>query len=501
MDDIYQIINLYLDGEATDEQVDALRAWLKEDEAHCREMYVRVLLHCQVRDQVHSDDLIEVLGDVDHDSYELVDLTEAGDAETPATHSPVVPPAGDQASRERDEFHFGALTVRRVEREAAPSKPWFWRMAAAVLLAALLSLWFIGPNNTNQDVPIVAKLVNAVEAEWDENTGDLEIEQALHPGAFRLKKGYAQLLLSNGASVIVEGPSDFELIDGERLRLTHGRLSASLRQGADRLEVLSPNARIVDLGTVFGIDVRVDGVTEVEVLEGKVAMEPTVAPQGQTPEPLVLQTGSLARAANNQQVERLPNAPWRTQRFYASWPELLSRPIVTGDAELLRHIPGSVEPGSLEADRKVLVIQERAGFVTDQPIPVDAARPGVYTGPDVGGNNDVLPTGSKVSSYLLHYDRLGESHGQEVVAMSIRFATPIVAVIGQSQRINDTDRSLGSPDIAYMRKNNRGMETMKKAEVGYFDLFEISEDRMKLTVKLRTTRGIDQLRVLVASDE
>lgn len=501
MDHIYQIINLWLDGEASDEELIELRRWLKEDDEHCRELYVRVLLHCQLRDQVHSNDVEEVLGDMGDQQYELVDLNDdAGPAQQCVT-VPALPPAqGEPAHPHHDGFHFGGITVRRVEREddSPKRKPRFWRYAAAVTLAALAALWFTESQN---DRVVVAKLVNEIDAKWAGDTPDLEAEQVLHAGRLVLESGYAQFLLSNGASVILEGPSDFELIDGERMRLTRGRLSASLRQGADRLEVLSPYARIVDLGTVFGVDVHAGGLTEVEVLDGKISMAPVETLQDQPSQTLVLETGHLARAASGNQVERLPDLQWRTHRFYHSWPELMSRPMITGEAEFLRHVPSSVQPGSLETDHKVLVIQERKSFVTDRPIQVDATEPGVHTGPALAASDAVLPAGSRVVSYLLHYDRLGESGGTESVGMSIRFTQPIVGVIGVSDNLNHTDSTLGSPDIAYKRVHNRGMETKKKTGLDYYDQFEISEDRQALTVKLRTTRGIDQLRVIVASSE
>src|SRR5262249_7159170 len=72
------------------------------------------------------------------------------------------------------------------------------------------------------------------------------------------------------ARVVLEGPATLELLSAKSARLRQGRLTAKVPGPATGFEILSPQGKVIDLGTEFGISVSQDGATDVYVFAGKV---------------------------------------------------------------------------------------------------------------------------------------------------------------------------------------------------------------------------------------
>ena len=122
--------------------------------------------------------------------------------------------------------------------------------------------------------PIVARLTGTIEATWQ---GDAALAPA--PGShLRLKRrlslasGLAQLAFNKGATIVVEGPASFTLSDENGLRLDFGRIVARVPEPARGFAVETPHARIVDLGTEFGVVVEQQGQTLLHVHDGQVEL-------------------------------------------------------------------------------------------------------------------------------------------------------------------------------------------------------------------------------------
>jgi hypothetical protein len=78
--------------------------------------------------------------------------------------------------------------------------------------------------------------------------------------------------------VVLQGPATLEMISGNSARLVRGRLSARVPEAAQGFTILSPEGKVVDLGTEFGMDVAEDGSAEVVVFRGEVAAQRDGAP-------------------------------------------------------------------------------------------------------------------------------------------------------------------------------------------------------------------------------
>ncbi len=94
----------------------------------------------------------------------------------------------------------------------------------------------------------------------------IELRGELH----EIDAGVVQLVTAYGAEIVIEAPAKFQFESADRLKLTRGRLSASVPPAATGFTVMTPSGEAVDLGTRFGVDVRGIGPAEIHVFEGEV---------------------------------------------------------------------------------------------------------------------------------------------------------------------------------------------------------------------------------------
>jgi FecR protein len=146
--------------------------------------------------------------------------------------------------------------------------------AAGLLLAAGALGWFVQGHRdpvAGAD-PAIAWLVNAQNCFWSgqEPTGDMRAGKVL-----KLERGLAAICFECGARVVLEGPASLELLSAHSARLRHGKLTARVPEAAAGFTILSPQGKVIDLGTEFGIAVSEDGAARVYVFEGKVEARPT----------------------------------------------------------------------------------------------------------------------------------------------------------------------------------------------------------------------------------
>ncbi len=140
--------------------------------------------------------------------------------------------------------------------------------AAALVLLCVGTGWWLASRPGPTEVPEIAWLVNAQNCQWAEDTepsGPMRAGTLLH-----VERGLAEIQFRSGARVVLEGPASLELLSANGARLLRGKLSARVPGAAIGFEVLSPQGRVVDLGTEFGVSVGDDGATDVRVFAGQV---------------------------------------------------------------------------------------------------------------------------------------------------------------------------------------------------------------------------------------
>src|SRR5262249_41504777 len=142
---------------------------------------------------------------------------------------------------------------------------------AACLLFAIGVSWWLVSRNLGQEgsgrESTIAWLVNAQNCQWSEG----EPVAGMQAGKiFKLERGLAEICFLCGARVVLEGPARLELLSEKSARLLHGKLTARVPGPATGFAILSPQGKVIDLGTEFGIVVSDNGTTEVYVFQGKV---------------------------------------------------------------------------------------------------------------------------------------------------------------------------------------------------------------------------------------
>ena len=125
-------------------------------------------------------------------------------------------------------------------------------------------------SSVNQATPKVASLVRAVDVEWIRSEISTKVGTRLPAGRLALSSGLVEIQFDSGASVILEGPAEFDLVSADRGFLQRGKLRGVVPPGSEGFTVGSAELTVVDLGTEFGFQVDETGGAEVHVFDGEV---------------------------------------------------------------------------------------------------------------------------------------------------------------------------------------------------------------------------------------
>jgi len=138
--------------------------------------------------------------------------------------------------------------------------------AAAILFFVLFLK--IAPSKKGVEV---ATLTNSVHAKWGGNAAFFEQGTRVATGneLVVLREGYAELLFDNQARVTVEGPAGFQILAEDRIALNYGKIYSRIPKEAIGFSVYTQKAKIIDLGTEFGVAADRNGQTELHVFKGK----------------------------------------------------------------------------------------------------------------------------------------------------------------------------------------------------------------------------------------
>ena len=86
---------------------------------------------------------------------------------------------------------------------------------------------------------------------------------------YRLAGGYARIGFNSGAEVVFQGPAEWILQTEDNVQILSGRAYATVPPQAIGFAVKAGNAKIIDLGTEFGIEVDDQHNTQLHVMKGK----------------------------------------------------------------------------------------------------------------------------------------------------------------------------------------------------------------------------------------
>ncbi len=347
--EIIELVDLCLSGNIDDEQLLRLQQLVIDDRQSGLD-YVRYIY-----DSMHLQQWIAASKDSARSEFDLDVLTAelCPEEVCPATAPPQTScmtlstgeascTAEEAASSDRatSDLHVLSSTIaRRVGGLDWRTRP---RQVFIVSLALTLAFWavvvaVVWPSRNGWDLaqrpgvqpvesiePVVAELVEACDVVWASDSSlRPTVGTSLRQGdQLILTAGIVQLRFETGASITVEGPGRFALSQKNAAYMQLGRMFARAPGDAVGFTVETPAAKVIDLGTEFGVMVQRDGTTEVHVFSGLVEATPRTPSQRSSHDhSLVLEEGKAVRitmaqgelqtlAANREGFARLKRPGW-----------------------------------------------------------------------------------------------------------------------------------------------------------------------------------------------
>ncbi len=247
--ELHELLSALLDGALEPERQDRLGELLRRH-AEAREMYLAYFA-------LHTD--LALRGDP-HDFFQAALPTLAEQA-LPVKETNPFP---SRAPRRRRFMLWGALGLSGLAAALLLTLTIPWQRPRGVSTSS-------GRESEATDAT-VAVLLQAPGAEWAETSSLMRAGTPLSPGWLRLKSGFAQIEFYSGATVILEGPAELQLISRMEAYCARGKLRATVPPEAQGFTISSPELALVDRGTEFGLQVGASGKTEVHVFQGKVEL-------------------------------------------------------------------------------------------------------------------------------------------------------------------------------------------------------------------------------------
>lgn len=162
--------------------------------------------------------------------------------------------------------------IRKVEYVKAPSHVNKLRLAVALFSAAalLFLIAFIQLANVPAGQEVVT-LTDSIDAQWAEADASMiqGVRLAVSSKSLFLQEGIAEMTFDNGARVLIEAPSEFRILAEDRIGLRYGRSYAIVPRQAVGFSIYTDNAKVIDLGTEFGVEVDSRGDTTLYVIKGQ----------------------------------------------------------------------------------------------------------------------------------------------------------------------------------------------------------------------------------------
>lgn len=436
-----------IDGSASEIELEQLTSLLRSDERACDEYLAMIDLHSNL-------------------ATDLAGPAEAGPAEA------------DSATRNDDEEQKHAVT------QSKSSRVWSAAILGIGLAASVLFMILrTGPEEAFAPETTFASLVHVSDASWDGDGPPLGTR--LGNESLRLTSGIAQVVFDSGVEVTLQGPAIYHLVGAAKTRLVSGLLTATVPEGAEGFSVDTPNAEVVDLGTSFGIDLRLDGVSEVSVFEGGVDVI-----LNESTEKRRLDEGDAIRIRSGADIE---DVDLEVQRYAQIWPVAMGVIDSSDSVHLIPPWPKRVR--FIRSDDQIFLAAEGRPLRLEDNLSVNVAQPGEYRASSELTPSD-LQRGTRVRSYLLQHAPERSLPPREATRVSgtVTFDQPIVGLIVLHDELLDSSHLFGNLGAGEPQPR-RQLDFTGKANG---DRITLSEDRRTLQVNLISPgRTSDLIRVIV----
>ncbi len=254
--DFTELFLLALQGEITPEQMKQFDLMLKTDPTKIRD-YAELM---EIYTELSSAGSIEVFNKTSdsrekHDT--LLQLLASEENRSPAIDIPVPEKPKEVIQKVQKEKIRYSINRNSLATLCA---------TAAATLLLLVFVYFVP--RTDYEVAVLSDSINA---KWGHVDGEMERGVSIFNGRkdIELLEGCAQFQFDNHTLVTIEGPASFHIPGRDQVTLRYGKLYAVVPHQAIGFSVHTENAKIIDLGTEFGVQADIHGGTSVYVMQGK----------------------------------------------------------------------------------------------------------------------------------------------------------------------------------------------------------------------------------------
>lgn len=208
------------------------------------------------------------------------------------------------------------------------------------------------PDHAKVEKRFVARVVEvSPDAAWGERKPEEFLLRLTEGDQLDLQAGFAHIEFAQGASVILHGPTSFEVLDVDAGRLVSGRITGRAKDG--NFTLLTEMAEVIDLGTEFGVAIDGESNTDVCVFDGEVNVKLSrEAIQGQDNRPVRLTQGMALRVEPGGSVNdaaSIPRAAFQRHgsskvRAGGETREISLVDIIAGGDGMRSRVAGAIDP-------------------------------------------------------------------------------------------------------------------------------------------------------------
>jgi hypothetical protein len=169
-----------------------------------------------------------------------------------------------------------------------------WLIAVSATVVGLL-VWLNTSHNETDPSNTFCRLAQIAEARWHSDANWKE-GQRMGPQRLILEAGLAELVLDNGVRCVLAGPADLEFHDPMHAYLHAGQVVFHVPPPAIGFTLETADAKVMDLGTEFGVQAGGDVGTDVQIYQGEVVASSKTRARDNSPGQR-LQSGQAVRFA------------------------------------------------------------------------------------------------------------------------------------------------------------------------------------------------------------
>lgn len=356
--------------------------------------------------------------------------------------------------------------------------------SAALFLLLALAIPFL--REEGRDDNTIAATVQRTDRASGFTTDD-----TLRPGdPIRFERGRVVLRFRSGARLATQGPAEIRITGDNSAEMTRGRATIRVPGKIKGFTLDTPAEQVVDLGTSFGVAVAESGTTSIAVFEGEIELRGEQHSGG----PQRLLAGASVQVENK---NKSPSAiPYQFGDYLDTWRDSFGIDVIEGDLRIAN--PGERQnPGEVVDASQLLLFPEQESVLLPRGFSLSTIDPGTFDNeqkPRAAKREVALTAPLVVDSYLLQFNPGAEESRNQPRRFSghLRFDRPIVGLLLSKAMLDESDAILALPSSNYEGIFRRGINAG--------DQVVLAQDRHSLRISFSIQDGVDQIRVLVASE-